>query len=93
MFAFHWDHGGNAWQHLRVVSFRAIDALSSPYRVELVLHARGSEAVVDPEELVSCLADGGFARNSRGGSPSTSGTATTWSTSACTTQRERSSHW
>ena len=56
MFAFHWDHGGNAWQHLRVVSFRAIDALSSPYRVELVLHARGSEAVVDPEELVSCLA-------------------------------------
>ena len=55
-FVFHWDRGGDAWQHLRVVSFRAIDTLSSPYRIEIVLHARGPEATVDPEELVGCLA-------------------------------------
>jgi type VI secretion system secreted protein VgrG len=55
-FAFHWDGGGKAWQHLRVVSFRATDALSSPYRIDLVLHARGAESTVDPEELVGCMA-------------------------------------
>jgi type VI secretion system secreted protein VgrG len=55
-FAFHWDHGGDAWRHLRVVSFRVTDALSSPYRIDLVLHARGSEVVMDPDELVGCLA-------------------------------------
>ena len=55
-FVFHWDRGGNAWQHLRVVSFRATDELSSPYRIDLVLHARGAESAVDPEELVGCLA-------------------------------------
>jgi type VI secretion system secreted protein VgrG len=55
-FAFHWEHGGKHWQHLRVVSFRVTDALSSPYRIELLLHARGAGLTVEPEDLVGCLA-------------------------------------
>lgn len=54
-FLFHWDGGGTEWEHLRVVSFRIADTMSTPFEAKLVVHARGPENEVDPETLVGQL--------------------------------------
>lgn len=55
-FAFHWEGGGAAWEHLHVVSFTMEDGISEPFRVRLVLHARHPEDEVDPADLIGRLA-------------------------------------
>jgi len=54
-FAFHWDGGGAEWGHLQVVRFTMEDAISTPYELKLLLHARTIDGEVDPFELLGKL--------------------------------------
>ncbi len=51
-FAFHWDGGGDAFSHLRVVRFDIRDAMSAPFEATLLLHTRKADDDLDPYDLV-----------------------------------------
>ena len=54
-FAFHWDGGGADWNHLHVVRFTLEEALSAPYELRVLLHARTEDGEVDPFDLLGKL--------------------------------------
>lgn len=55
-FAFHWDGGGDAFTHLRVVRFDVDDAVSTPFEAKLLLVTREADDDLDPYDLVGKLA-------------------------------------
>ncbi|WP_437735373.1 contractile injection system protein, VgrG/Pvc8 family [Sorangium sp. So ce1335] len=58
-FAFAWEGASEAagpWRHLQVVELRGSEAISSPYRYELVLAVHEPAPEVDPEELIGARA-------------------------------------
>lgn len=54
-FVFHWDGGGEEWNHLHVVRFGLDDRLSVPVSLRVLLHARSRDRDVDPYALVGRL--------------------------------------
>ncbi len=54
-FAFHWDGGGAEWGHLHVVRFSLEDAISCPYELKLLLHARTIDGEIDSFDLLGKL--------------------------------------
>lgn len=54
-FVFHWEGGSAEWGHLHVVRFSLEDAISCPYELKLLLHARTIEDEIDPFELLGKL--------------------------------------
>ncbi|WP_437648061.1 type VI secretion system Vgr family protein [Sorangium sp. So ce362] len=58
-FAFAWEGALEAigpWAHLQVVELRGTEALSRPYRYEIILFAREPAPDIDPEELIQARA-------------------------------------